>query len=335
VDTTFILNDCITLIERTYSAEDLCGNMNENACTQTLTLQTDGLQPDIICPADIALACGEPVPDPDPSMVVVTDNCSDAADITVIWVEDIVEGFGCDAEIRRIYQATDECGNVALCVQFITFQGPPLQLSAKVLLGGSMTNGAPDMYTLITNLLPEDQPYWQDPSNYPGPESVTTFPENIVDWVLVELRDVITMEPIAKRSALVTDEGDIVDLDGVSPLMFTANPDQYYVVICHRNHLDILSDGMVDMSSSQGTLDFTLGNAGMIEVMPGMWAMIKGDVNSDGLVNNTDLVLLAPKAAIGYSNEYLEFDVNMDGLVNNTDLVILAPFAAVGYAHGF
>jgi hypothetical protein len=268
-------------------------------------------------------------------MVVVTDNCSDAADITVIWVEDIIEGFGCDAMIRRIYQATDECGNVALCVQFITFSGPPLQLSAKVALGGSMTTGAPDMYTLINNLLPEDQPYWASPANYPGPEHVPVFPENIVDWVLIELRDVITMEPIGKRSALVTETGDIVDLDGVSPVMFTATPDQYYVVVLHRNHLDILSDGPVDMTSSFGNLDFTLGNTGMIEVGPGMWAMIKGDVNSDGLVNNTDLVLLAPKAAIGYSGQYLEFDVNMDGLVNNTDLVILAPFAAIGYSQGF
>jgi len=156
-----------------------------------------------------------------------------------------------------------------------------------------------------------------------------------VDWVLIDLRDVVTMEIIAQRSALVTATGDIVDLDGVSPVTFTATPDMYYVVICHRNHLDIVSDAPVDFTSSMGVLDLTLGNAGMIEVMPGMWAMIKGDVNVDGLVNNTDLVALAPLAAIGYSNQYLNFDVNMDGLVNNTDLVVLAPFAAIGYAQGF
>jgi hypothetical protein len=309
--------------------------VNEGACTQTLTLQTDGLQPDIMCPADLTLACEDPLPAPDPGSVVATDNCTASGDIIVTWVQDIVEGFGCAEEIRRIYQATDECGNVALCVQFITRVGPPVQLQAKVMLGGSMNTGSVDMYTLINNLLPEDQPYWVAPANYPGPEEVELFPPNIVDWVLVELRDVVTMEPIAKRSALVTSTGDIVDLDGVSPVMFTATPDQYYVVICHRNHLDVLSDAPVDLSGSFGSLDFTLGNSGLIQLGSGMWALIKGDVNSDGLVNNTDLVLLAPKAAIGYSGQYLEFDVNMDGLVNNTDLVILAPFAAIGYAQGF
>jgi hypothetical protein len=198
-----------------------------------------------------------------------------------------------------------------------------------------MASANPQMYTMINELLPEDQPYAAAPFNYPGGEDVTEFPENIVDWVLVELRDVITMEPIAKRSALITANGDIVDLDGVSQLRFTASADMYYVVICHRNHLDIMSDGPIDFNSTWGVVDFTLGNAGMLEVSPGVWAMIKGDVNKDGLVNSTDLVNLAPKSAIGYSNEYLNFDVNMDGLVNSTDLIILAPLASIGYAQQF
>jgi hypothetical protein len=96
-----------------------------------------------------------------------------------------------------------------------------------------------------------------------------------------------------------------------------------------------MSDVPVNFAGNSATLDFTLGNAGMLEVSPGMWAMIKGDVNIDGLVNNTDLVSLAPQASVGYANEYLGFDVNMDGLVNNTDMVLLAPFAAIGFSQGF
>jgi hypothetical protein len=191
------------------------------------------------------------------------------------------------------------------------------------------------MYTMINQLLPEDQPYSGAPFMYTGQESVPEFPENIVDWVLVDLRDVITMEVISQRSALVTSTGDIVDLDGVSPLTFAATQDLYYVVICHRNHLDVISDGPVDFSGATGNLDLTLGNAGMIETSPGHWAMIKGDANKDGLINNTDLVTLSPFAAIGYSGQYLNLDVNMDGLVNNTDLVLLSPFAAIGYTQGF
>jgi hypothetical protein len=338
-DTTIVVDDCITEVVRTFIAEDACGNINDVGCNQTITLDTDCQQPDIVCPADISIGCEEMVPAPDPETVVVTDNCSATEDIFVTWVEDILEGTDCEEVIRRIYSATDECGNEVLCVQFITRddtpEPPQLQLTAHLMMSGPMATGQSEMYTMINEILPEDHPYSVPPYNYDGPEHVTEFPSNIVDWVLVDLRDVVTMEIISQRSALVTATGDIVDLDGVSPLTFTATPDHYYVVICHRNHLDIISDGPVDFTGSLGNLDLTLGNAGMIEVMPGMWAMIKGDVNTDGLVNNTDLVNLAPLAAIGYSNEYLDFDVNMDGLVNNTDLVVLAPFAAIGYSQGF
>ncbi len=78
-----------------------------------------------------------------------------------------------------------------------------------------------------------------------GTESVAAIPSaDIVDWILVEVRDAAT--PAAATSATVVEtvagfllkDGSIVGLDGVSPLPFNVIiTNNAYFVIIHRNHL--------------------------------------------------------------------------------------------------
>jgi hypothetical protein len=336
-ETMTFINDCTTEIERTFDAVDACGNETQDECVQTITIHTDSHQPDIICPADISLGCDDPVPPANVNAVVVTDDCSDAADITVEWVQDISTGTGCNQVIRRIYKATDECGNNALCVQFITRE-PQVRLTAKAFLSGPYS-GPSTMTTALNGLLNSSQnnhPYSGPPYSHTGTEYVAVFPPNIVDWVYVELRNSANSAlVIESRAALLTSSGNIVDLDGTSPVTFSAPPAFYYVAVHHRNHLDVLSSATVNMTSGMGTLDLSTQVSGQVLVAGGIRAMVKGDVNVDHLVNNTDLVALAPQAAIGFAGVYSLFDVNMDGLINNSDLVALAPFAAIGFARNF
>jgi hypothetical protein len=43
---------------------------------------------------------------------------------------------------------------------------------------------------------------------------------------------------VQRRAGLIQRDGDIVDLDGVSPLTFTGGASgNYYVTVRHRNHL--------------------------------------------------------------------------------------------------
>ncbi len=328
-DTVVVMNDCVTEIIRTFSAEDACGNVNEGACTQTITLNTDGEQPDIVCPADITLGCDDPVPAPDPGAVIATDACTDAGDIAVTWVQDISEGSGCDEVIRRIYRAEDLCGNVALCVQFITRQVPPPQLvlTAEVFLQAAMNAGGDGMDANLNDMgyLPHDQPYTMTPYNYGGTEQSPDMPADIVDWVMVQLRDVVTMEVISERAALVRENGDIVDMDGVSPVVFEAPSDWYYIDVCHRNHLDVITDAPMDCTDGTGHCDFRyLGDTqGMVEVSGGMFAMMQGDVNGDNLVkyngSNNDKNAILGAVGITTPNNvvpgYNRYDVNMDGVV--------------------
>jgi len=49
---------------------------------------------------------------------------------------------------------------------------------------------------------------------------------------------------------LLTRKGDIVDVDGVSPVYFKAEEGDYYVTIRHRNHLGIMTDNLFDLDRS-------------------------------------------------------------------------------------
>jgi len=91
--------------------------------------------------------------------------------------------------------------------------------------------------------------------------------DDIVDWVFLELRDNSEPNPgkhiVQTRSALVQRDGDIVDIDGVSPVYFK-NIDAgsaYVLAVRHRNHLGIATDPVANLQSLDlavtGTTDFT------------------------------------------------------------------------------
>lgn len=75
-----------------------------------------------------------------------------------------------------------------------------------------------------------------------------TATDNIVDWVFVELRNNITPGNVITqtRSALLQRDGDIVDIDGVSPIYFkNVDPLGYTIAVRHRNHLGMASNPAV------------------------------------------------------------------------------------------
>ncbi|MEL6941572.1 MAG: hypothetical protein AAFO82_02810, partial [Bacteroidota bacterium] len=73
---------------------------------------------------------------------------------------------------------------------------------------------------------------------------VNTGNNAIMDWAFIELRPtgLPQADPIATRAALVQRDGDIVDMDGVSPVEFKNIPDDYYIAVKMRNHLGVMTD---------------------------------------------------------------------------------------------
>ncbi len=98
-------------------------------------------------------------------------------------------------------------------------------------------------------------------SSITSPDSVFTIvgTNAIVDWVFVELRSKINNKSIvATRSGLIQRDGDIVDIDGISPLRFPdVLLDDYYIVIRHRNHLGVMTLNPIPFEQFQVLIDFT------------------------------------------------------------------------------
>jgi len=184
------------------------------------------------------------------------------------------------------------------------------------------------------DLLPLAQPYHLPPWNYSGTESVMGIPgSEIVDWVLLELRDAPTAAlatpstRVAQRACFLFFDGSIVDVDGYSPPHFALDiADSLFVVVWHRDHLAVMSAVGLQESGDAFVYDFTTdagkafgGMNGHKELVTGVWGMISGDGNADGQVNNADKNDVWNQQA--GSSGYLSGDFNMNGQVDNTDKI--------------
>jgi PKD repeat protein len=218
------------------------------------------------------------------------------------------------------------------------------KVRARVFLEGVLdTTSFLMVDSLRKNLfMPTVEPYGQmgyAHVNGGGNESIpvsmlnTTGNNALVDWVYIELRRANDFTHIeATRSALLQRDGDIVELDGVSPVCFNrVSPGFYYVVIGHRNHLSVMTASTVFLNSA-GTinLDFTSGVLGVYGTNPqnitattvitgGVRVMVGGDADFNGQVQNVDDVNFWA-IQVGGSG-YLESDYDCNGQVQNSDRV--------------
>lgn len=89
--------------------------------------------------------------------------------------------------------------------------------------------------------------------------------DQIVDWVFVELRNKTSNTVagvIQTRSVLVQRDGDLVDIDGVSPVYFK-NLDQtgnHVIAVRHRNHLGLSSNPASPLNLGLNTTAFDFTN---------------------------------------------------------------------------
>jgi plastocyanin len=204
-------------------------------------------------------------------------------------------------------------------------------LNLKVFLEGPFSGASMSVNLNEAGLLPLDQPYNNPPWNYQGTESVTLIPnENIVDWVLVELRDAGNASSatpatrIARHAAFVLSDGSVVNIDGSSPLQFSNSVAQeLFVLVWHRNHLGIMSSSGLIQSGGVYTYDFSTSlskvygsGLGYKNIAPGIFGMVSADSNQDGVINMADKNQWTGLAG---SKGYLETDFSVDSQVNNLD----------------
>jgi PKD repeat protein len=210
---------------------------------------------------------------------------------------------------------------------FVAVQNIDLEIS--VFLEGPFNGGS--MNSDLIPILPFDQPFNVDPWYYSGAESVTAIPgTDIVDWILIELRDA-TAASFADatstfdwQAAFIRNDGKIVDLTGNPALHFESTvSDSLYAVIHHRNHLSIMTAFGIEENGGVYSYDFTVadekayGVSAQKLIGAGIWGMYGGDSNRDGQVNASDKSPLWENES--GTNGYLESDFNLDRQSDNQD----------------
>ncbi|MEZ5084382.1 MAG: S8 family serine peptidase [Bacteroidales bacterium] len=214
-------------------------------------------------------------------------------------------------------------------------------LDLTVFLEGPF-NGSTNKIDLgLNSILPLNQPFDTPPLSNPSPdwyytgtESVGAIPNPyIADWILVQLRDAptaasaIPATAFFTQAAFITNTGQIVDLDGVSPLTFTGTiANNLYAVVWTRNHLGVISAyplvevaGLFSYNFSTGSGQ-ALGGTNAQKLLSGspvIWGMMSGDANGTGLVAIGDKTNVWNLQTGEFG--YLESDYNYDGQVENTD----------------
>lgn len=160
----------------------------------------------------------------------------------------------------------------------------------------------------------------------------------VVDWVVLELRDAVQPSTVvATRSALLQRDGDVVDVDGVSPVGFKALAGSYKVAVRHRNHLGCMTAQSHALGPASPLIDLrdaavtTYGTAARRPVAGNVpcQALWSGDVTRDGVLrytgqgNDRDVVLLRIGGVVPtntVSGQYLQEDLDLDGIVKYTGL---------------
>ena len=201
-------------------------------------------------------------------------------------------------------------------------------VNLKVLLEGPY-NGT-DMTPKLTSVLPLTQPYNVSPWNYGGSESATSIPADVIDWILLDLRDAsdaASATPgttIERQATFLLSDGSIVGMDGTSLPELSANVTQnLFVVIHHRNHLSMMSSTGLTANAGIYSHDFTTGSGqayggtlAQKELSPGQWGMYGGNGDGNGIVDENDAPMWENQAG---TKGYLESDYNLDTESNNID----------------
>ncbi|MCB0447635.1 MAG: hemagglutinin protein [Gelidibacter sp.] len=228
-------------------------------------------------------------------------------------------------------------GNIQISEGFINAE-LKININPKLFLQGPLlapvTAGLMNDNLRSANYLPTTSPY-ADAATCNASVFNVTGNNAIVDWVWIELRDPSdNTKVISGKSALVQRDGDVVSLDGLSNVTINAAQNYYYVVVKHRNHIGAMSSGVIALSQTPVTIDFTnngfstFGSNAQVVLPSGSKALWAGDVNNNGSIkfsgtNNDvnaikDFILNDGSNVLNFitfsSTGYLNEDVDLNGI---------------------
>ena len=176
--------------------------------------------------------------------------------------------------------------------EFAIGEGGAIRVQTKIFLQGPYDTAGDTMSTALNASLPLTSPYSEDA------RTVSSIPSDVVDWVMVELRSTTDGAAVVSQSVLLHKDGRIVADDGTTSYIdISTSAGDYFIVIKHRNHVNVMSATMHTLSSGSSTLyDFTTGtdrfygsDAKLLDSDPSnIYGMYAGDTDASGTVDAND-----------------------------------------------
>ncbi len=318
------------------------------SCTATdqVVVVTDKIPPTVNLGADISVACNA-------TALVPVTSTGTTGGVTYLWnTGSTLASINVSPTLSAIYRATvtkitngckasDEMILLNSC-------NAGIKVAAKVFLASIGSNGKlSDYYTFdyTNNNFPLSDPYAVAPLNtaytHVNNNTIATImpsillsfggDNTIVDWIFLELRQGVSGSTTVAytKTALLQADGDIVAMDGVSPVSFPNGVSGlYYVAVRYRNHLGFRTANKISLSNTATNLNFTNNSVPLHGTSPltSVWylsnnhyIMVPGDANFDGSIDSSDDGVF--QQSNGSFNNYVDLitDYNLDGSVDGAD----------------
>ncbi|MCD4735402.1 MAG: hypothetical protein K8R53_05130, partial [Bacteroidales bacterium] len=203
------------------------------------------------------------------------------------------------------------------------------EIDLKVFLQGPFSGNEMTTNLNTGGFVPLSQPYNLSPWNYNQGIEVSAIPNpEIVDWILVELRETTgnastatSSTIISKQVAFILKNGQITTLNGTDIIKhYGVINNNLYAVIYHRNHLAVMSSGPLQKSGGIYSWDFSTGanqvHGGSIahsHLGNGVYGLSSGDGNADGQVGTGDKndIWIIQAGSNGYESGDFDLDTNV------------------------
>jgi hypothetical protein len=149
------------------------------------------------------------------------------------------------------------------------------------------------------------------------------FPGDTADLVTISLH-----RAVAPFDLLTSFQNIPLDTSGYCHLPVPGNlASNYYIAMKHRNSVETWSSTPVSFATT-GTVFFDFSNSfgsafgNNLKPANGVFLLYSGDVNQDGLVDSSDMIIV-DNDAMFFITGYLPGDLNGDGLIDSSDMIIL------------